>query len=96
MEQDPAFGMIASYYTTGAQQLISRDRRKTFFVIDLLGDEQAKTEALRRLEPMLQVPGLTLRLGGLIPTNTAVFETIRADLTRAELYACGRRSGDPG
>lgn len=87
VEADPAVGSVQSFYSTGAPHLVSRDKTRTFLIIDLEGDEQAKTEALARIEPLLRAPPLALQLGGLIPTNRAVFETIRSDLTRAELLA---------
>ena len=87
IEKDPSINTVFSYWSTGAPYLLSKDRTQTFLVIDLVGDEQAKTEALRRLTPQLQAEGLTLDIGGLIPTNLAVYDTIRRDLTRAELIA---------
>jgi uncharacterized membrane protein YdfJ with MMPL/SSD domain len=87
LRNDPAVGAIESFYTTNASHFISRDRTKTFLVIDLLGDEQKKTETFRRLRPMFAAENLTVQFGGLIPTNTSVVETIRRDLMRAELLA---------
>jgi uncharacterized membrane protein YdfJ with MMPL/SSD domain len=87
LEQDPEVTGVASVYSTGAPHFVSRDRTKTFVIVDLRGDEQRKTEVYRRLLPAFDVDGLKVRFAGLIPTNIAVFETIRRDLTRAELIA---------
>ncbi len=87
LQKEPAVGAIESLYTTGAPHFISRDRAKTFLVIDLLGDDQQKNETFRRLRPMFAAENLTVQFGGLIPTNISVFETIRRDLMRAELLA---------
>jgi len=66
---------------------VSGDRTRTFLLIDLLGDEQTKIETFLRLQPAFAVDDLSVQFGGLIPTNHSVFETIRSDLTRAELLA---------
>jgi RND superfamily putative drug exporter len=85
LERDPDVGAIESFYATGAPHLVSRDRSMTFLVIDLLGDEHKKIETFRRLQPYFASGDLSVRFGGLIPTNVSVFETIQRDLTRAEL-----------
>jgi len=87
VQADPDVGNVLSVYTTDARHFVSHDGRQTFVVVDLAGSEQAKIEAFRRLRPAFEVEGLDLSFGGLIPTNQAVFETIRHDLTRAELLA---------
>lgn len=87
LEDDPGVGTVQSVYNTDATHFVSRDRTRTFLVVDLLGDEHGKTEAFLRLQPDFEVEELTLEFGGLIPTNHSVFETIRRDLTRAEMLA---------
>ena len=42
LENEPGVGAIQSLYTTDASQFMSRDRTRTFLLIDLLGDEQKK------------------------------------------------------
>ena len=87
LEQEPGVGAIQSFYSTSAPHFVSRDRIRTFLLIDLLGDEQKKIETFLRLQPVFAADNLTVQFGGLIPTNHSVFETIRSDLTRAELLA---------
>ncbi|MDH5344383.1 MAG: MMPL family transporter [Gammaproteobacteria bacterium] len=87
LEADPAVGAVMSLYTTDAQHFASHARDRTFVAVDLKGSEQEKIEAYLRLRPLFGADGLTAQFGGLIPTNHAVFETIRRDLTRAELLA---------
>jgi uncharacterized membrane protein YdfJ with MMPL/SSD domain len=87
LKKEPAVGAIEGFYSTGASHFISRDRTKTFLVVDLLGDDQQKNETFRRLRPMFAAENLTVQFGGLVPTNLSVFETIRHDLVRAELLA---------
>ena len=87
LEQEPGVGAIQSVYSTSAPHFVSRDQIRTFLLIDLLGDEQKKIETFLRLQPVFAADNLTVQFGGLIPTNHSVFETIRSDLTRAELLA---------
>ncbi len=87
VEKDPAVVTTASWYTTQAPQLITKDKTRTFVLIALRGDDQTKIEATRRLKPLLEAPPLTLQMGGVIPVNMAVATTVEADLKRAELVA---------
>jgi uncharacterized membrane protein YdfJ with MMPL/SSD domain len=87
LQQEPGVGAIQSVYNTSAQHFVSGDRSRTFLLIDLLGDEQKKIETYLRLQPGFSVDGFSVQFGGLIPTNYSVFETIRDDLTRAEILA---------
>ena len=64
VKRDPDVVRVTSYYEHGAGQLVSRDRTRTFLIIYLRGDDQAKGEALARLEPLLPVQGTELILAG--------------------------------
>jgi len=85
LTDDPDVSAVQSVYNTGAPHFVSQERNRTFLLVDLLGDEQQKIETFLRLRPDLGVENLTVQFGGLVPTNHSVFETIRSDLTRAEL-----------
>lgn len=87
LQQEPDVGAVQSVYNTSAQHFVSNDRSRTFLLIDLLGDEQKKIETYLRLQPVFSVDDFSVQFGGLVPTNHSVFETIRSDLTRAELLA---------
>lgn len=87
LEKAPGVGEVRSFYDTRASHLASRDRTKTIIVVDLLGNEQEKIETFHRLKPAFAADGLSVGFGGLIPTDASVFDTIRGDLTRAELLA---------
>ena len=87
IEEDPGVGAIQSVYNSDAPHFVSADRRSTFVMIDLLGDEQQKINTYLRLKPLLEVDGLSVGFAGLIPANNSIFETIRGDLIRAELIA---------
>ena len=87
VEKDPGVVSTASWYTTQAPQLITKDKTRTFVLIALKGDDQAKGEAARRLKPLLEAPPLELQMAGVIPVNAAVATTVAQDLERAELVA---------
>jgi len=87
LESDPDVGAVQSLYSTDAPHFVSRDQTRTFVVVDLIGDEHRKIATYLRLKPVFEANNLTVEFGGLIPTNHSVFETIRKDLTRAEILA---------
>ena len=87
LQDDPGVGSVQGLYNTGAPHFVSYDESRTFLLVDLLGDEQQKTETYLRLQPAFAAGDLTVRFAGMIPTNFSVFETIRSDLIRAELLA---------
>ncbi|MGI9261862.1 MAG: MMPL family transporter [Woeseiaceae bacterium] len=87
IEGDPGVGAIRSVYNSDAAHFVSGDRKSTFLMIDLLGDEQQKINTYLKLKPALEIDGLKVGFAGLIPANNSIFETIRSDLIRAELIA---------
>ncbi len=87
VEQDPGVVSTASWYTTQAPQLINKDKTRTFVLIAVRGDDQAKIEAARRITPLLEAPPLVMQLGGVLPVNMGVATTVADDLKRAELVA---------
>ncbi|MBA2361945.1 MAG: MMPL family transporter [Chloroflexia bacterium] len=78
---------VASYYSTGAPTFVSTDRRATFAIVDLRGTEDEAETALAEIEPMLEVDGLSVQLGGNVPAGTAIGEAVTADIARAELLS---------
>ncbi len=87
IKRDPAVVRVTSYYEHGATQLVSRDRTRTFLIVNLRGDDQSKGEALDRLRPQLAVAGTELIVAGYVPVNQAIYRTVEADLQKAELLA---------
>jgi len=85
--QAPAVERASSFYNTGAAQFISRDGTHTFAVLTLRGQDAAKSDAVKRLEPSLRVPGLKTQFGGVVPVGDAVSDTIQKDLARADSIA---------
>jgi uncharacterized membrane protein YdfJ with MMPL/SSD domain len=87
IEKDPGVVSTASWYTTQASQLITKDKKRTFVLIALRGDDGVKAATMKRLVPLMEAPPLSLQMGGVIPVNAAVTETIASDLQRAEAIA---------
>ena len=85
--KDPSVTRVLSFYNTGAPQFISRDSTRTFAVISLKGDDQAKIDTFHRLEPLLRADGVTTQFGGEIPVFEAFNKTVEMDLRRAEIVA---------
>ncbi len=87
VEKDKDVVRVISYYTTGATALVSKDRTKTFVVVNLSGDDQHKAEVFERLKPKFQVEGLNVAFAGFVPVNKSLYTTIESDLRRAEMLA---------
>ena len=87
VEHVPGVVQTVSYYTHGAPQLVSKDRKRTMVVLSLHGDDQAKDEVLTTLLPLLQAPGFPVQLGGFTPFNRELNQTLAEDLRTAELLA---------
>ena len=77
-----------TYWNTGAPQLVSADRRATYVVLRLVGDnDDARMTSYEAIEHRLAVPGLTLQLGGQVPVNVAINHQVEQDIARAELLS---------
>lgn len=87
VEKDPSVLSHVSWYETGAPQLVTKDKRRTFMIITLIGDDHERFTAIKRLEPLLQAPPMTLQLGGVVPVAESVQRIIADDLIRAEAVA---------
>ena len=78
-----------SYWTAGpdAARFVSQDRRSTYAVLHLVGDdEDAVMAAYQDLEPTLRdaPPGLDVRLGGNEAIGSDITTQVSADIGRAE------------
>jgi uncharacterized membrane protein YdfJ with MMPL/SSD domain len=87
IESDPAVVSHLSWYETGAPQLITKDKRRTFLMITLSGNDHERFEAVTRLTPLLQAPPMKLDVGGVVPVAYSVQRIIAEDLVRAEKVA---------
>ncbi len=77
-----------SYFSTGAAQFVSSDRRSTYVVLQLTGaDEDARTEQLPAVEAALDVPGLDEQIGGPAAINRDINEQVGEDIARAEMLS---------
>jgi uncharacterized membrane protein YdfJ with MMPL/SSD domain len=75
---------VTTYWGTKSPQLVSADRRSTYAVVRLAGDEDQRTEGLKRIEGSLDAPGLTSRVGGVTTINRDINERVSEDIARAE------------
>ena len=87
VEKDPSVVSHVSWYETGASQLITKDKTRTFLLITLRGDEHERFKAIKRLEPLLTAAPMTLQMGGVVPVAESVQRIIADDLVRAESVA---------
>jgi RND superfamily putative drug exporter len=87
VEKDPSVVSHVSWYETGAPQLITKDKRRTFLLLTLNGDDHERFEAVKRLTPLLEAPPMKLDVGGVVPVAYSVQRIIAEDLVRAESVA---------
>ncbi|MGY1701827.1 MMPL family transporter [Geodermatophilus sp. SYSU D00766] len=73
-----------SYFDTGAAFLVSDDRRSTYAVLSLRGDEDEREDVLDAVEDDLAAPGLTTRLGGEVTLNRDMNTQVSEDIATAE------------
>jgi RND superfamily putative drug exporter len=78
----------ASYWSTGSRQFVSASGHETYAVIELTGG----TDAVRiirfdAIAGQLTAPGLTVQVGGQIPTEQAINNEVTADISRAEVLS---------
>jgi RND superfamily putative drug exporter len=73
---------VTSYWDGPSPRLVTADHRHALASITLAGD--TKTAAYRAIEHRLAVPGLTVQVGGQVPTQVAINDRSKSDLTLAE------------
>ena len=73
-----------TYWSSGAAQLVSRDRHATYAVLQLLGDDQKRVDEVGRITDRLAAPGLRTQVGGLDVVNRDISNRISSDIGRAE------------
>src|SRR5215216_6577384 len=61
IEGRPIVGKITTFYGTGAASLMSNDRRSTYAIVGLDGDEEAQKAAIKDLRPLLTSDALQVR-----------------------------------
>ena len=85
----PDVGYAQSYWTTGRDNLLSRDRRAGLILVRLNGDESRTERAAGRvLAAVARLPGdVRVRATGSAEVNREADAVSKSDLTRAELIA---------
>ncbi|MGY1717251.1 MMPL family transporter [Geodermatophilus sp. SYSU D01106] len=73
-----------SWFDTRADFLVSDDRRSTYAVLSLRGDEDEREDVLDAIEADLAAPGLTTRLGGEVTVNRDMNVQVSEDIALAE------------
>jgi uncharacterized membrane protein YdfJ with MMPL/SSD domain len=76
----------ATFWSTGSPQFVSKDRTATYAVVRLAGgDDQARHDAYEELRDVAATaPGLTVQVGGAVPTEVAINERVSEDIAKAE------------
>ncbi|KPM52435.1 membrane protein [Frankia sp. R43] len=76
-----------TYWGVHSPALVSHDRRATYAVLTLAGDEQQRIDRLEEIEDDLAAPGLQTQLGGITAVNRDIGERVAADIARAEMLS---------
>jgi RND superfamily putative drug exporter len=76
---------VRTYWSTGNQRLVSADGRVSYAVIELAGrGDSARTANYDAIKNDFSAPGLTVRVGGQVATETAINKQVSSDIGRAE------------
>src|SRR5215475_11495788 len=76
---------VQTYWSTGSPQFASADGRVSYAVIELAGSsDSARTANYTAIKDDFSAPGLTVGVGGQIPTETAINKEVSSDIGRAE------------
>ncbi|MDH6142388.1 putative membrane protein YdfJ with MMPL/SSD domain [Kitasatospora sp. GP30] len=80
---------VDSYWSTGGSSgFLSRDGHATYVALQFTSaDDQQRVKALQRIEQRFEVPGLTVRFGGLTAMTEQVNTLTGKDIGRAELLS---------
>jgi len=84
----PEVTSIVSYYDTGSEDLVSRDRHATYVAVQLRdGDTDAKLADLEAVRPALTATGVRTDVGGLTQFLQDANTQIEHDIVRAEMLS---------
>jgi RND superfamily putative drug exporter len=82
---DDVTATVTYWSTNNSPGLVSHDRRATYAVLTLAGDDETERgEALERVEGSLAAPGLETRVGGITAVSRDIRERVAADIALAE------------
>lgn len=77
-------GTVTSFYSTGTTQLVSSDKRSTYALVGLTGDDDKQAATLKTLRPLLTSSTLQVRLSGSPAINEEISNQVSKDLETAE------------
>src|SRR5215467_3966177 len=76
---------VQTYWSTGNPRFVSANGRVTYAAIELAGgSESARTANYDAIKNDFSAPGLTVGVGGQIPTEAAIDKEVSSDIGRAE------------
>jgi trehalose monomycolate/heme transporter len=76
---------VASYWSTGSAAFVGANRHVTYAVLELTGgSDAARITSFDAISGRLAAPGLSVQVGGQIPTEAAINKDVTSDIGRAE------------
>jgi RND superfamily putative drug exporter len=76
---------VQTYWSTGSPRFVSADGRVTYAAIELAGSsDSARTTNYDAIKNDFSAPGLSVGVGGQIPTEAAINKEVTSDIGRAE------------
>jgi trehalose monomycolate/heme transporter len=76
---------VQTYWSTGNPRLASTNGRVTYAVVELAGrSDSARTANYNAIKNDFGAPGLTVQVGGQIPTEATINKEVNSDIGRAE------------
>ncbi|MEW2357234.1 MMPL family transporter [Spirillospora sp. NPDC029432] len=83
---DGKVAAATTYWSSRSPQLVSADRTETYAALRLAGDARARADAYEAIRGDLAEVGggLTAKVGGQLPTETAINDRVTSDIGRAE------------
>lgn len=75
---------ITTFYNSGATPLVSNDRKSTYAVVGLAGDEEAQQKLAKNLRPLIASDTLQVQVGGRPYISEQISEQVSKDLEKAE------------
>ncbi len=76
---------VQTYWSTGSPRLATANGRVTYAVVELAGgSDSARIASYDAIRDDFSAPGLTVQVGGQIPTEAAINTQVSSDIGRAE------------
>lgn len=75
---------IVTFYMSGATQLVSNDKTRTYAVVGITGDDDAQLATMKRIRPLLTSDTLQVQLGGYSAISEDMTNQVQKDLEHAE------------